>query len=66
MTTEERFQRIEGILDRVADNQQKFDAVLSILAEAQIKLTEAQKETQEQMRNLERQWAAYLNTIRPQ
>jgi hypothetical protein len=65
MTTEERFERIEGILDRVADNQSKFDVVLSTLAEAQIELAQAQKETQEQIRALERQWQAYLTTIRP-
>jgi hypothetical protein len=66
MTTEERFTRIESILERVVDNQAKFDTVLATLAEAQINLAQAQKETQEQMRALERQWQAYLNTIRPQ
>jgi hypothetical protein len=59
MTTEERFTRIETILERVAENQQKFDTVLSVLAESQITL-------QKEMRALERQWQAYLNTIRPQ
>jgi hypothetical protein len=65
MTVEERFERMESILERVAV-QAKFDTVLSTLAEAQISLAQAQKETQEQMRALERQWQAYLNTIRPQ
>jgi len=66
MTTDARFNRIETTLERVAnslaaitDNQVKFDAVLSTLAESQITL-------QQEMRNLERQWQAYLNTMRPQ
>jgi len=66
MTTEERFTRIETILEKVVDNQAKFDTVLATLAEAQIELAQAQKETQEQMRALERQWQAYLTTLRPQ
>jgi hypothetical protein len=67
MTTEERFNRIEdqlatitGALGRitttlaqVVNSQAKFDTVLSLLAEAQIK-------QQEQMAALERQWQAYL------
>jgi hypothetical protein len=66
MTPEERFSRIETTLDRVAntlaaitDNQVKFDTVLSVLAEEQIKLSQ-------EMRAMERRWEAYLNTIRPQ
>jgi hypothetical protein len=59
------FDRIESILERVVD-QAKFDTALGTLAESQISLAQAQKETQEQMRALERQWQAYLNTIRPQ
>lgn len=41
MTSEERFERIESILERMAENQQQFDVVFSTLAESHIKLTEA-------------------------
>lgn len=73
MTSEQRFDRIENALDRMAttlgtvvDNQHKFDTVLSVLAEAQVKLTEEHSKLASEMRALERQWQAYLLTIRPQ
>ena len=80
MTTEERFTRIESIVERVVDRQEQTGETLATLAESQIKLTESQiklteevAKTQMQVQalghaveNLERQWQAYLNTIRPQ
>jgi hypothetical protein len=80
MTSNQRFERIENALDRitntlgaVVDNQAKFDAVLSDLAESHIKTQEELRtltiqvtRTQEGLATLERQWQAYLNTIRPQ
>jgi hypothetical protein len=80
MTTEERFDRIESILERVVDNQGKFDTVLSVLAESHVKTQEAHLKTEESLQSLaaevartqqglqalERQWQAYLTTIRPQ
>ncbi len=41
MTTEERFDRIESILERVVDNQAKFDTVLSVLADSHVKKEES-------------------------
>jgi hypothetical protein len=80
MTTEDRFTRIENILSHVVDRQEQLDTALVTLAEAQTKLTEAQArlteaqaKTDTQLRALglvveatERQWQAYLTTIRPQ
>jgi hypothetical protein len=58
MTTEERFQRIEGILDRVVETQLQVDSTMLTLTESHIKLAQ-------EMRALELQWQAYLTTIRP-
>ena len=80
MTTEQRFERMEAILERMVDRQEQFDDALTTLTESQINLTEAQAKTdlqikaiglameqlQQQTAALERQWQAYINTIRPQ
>ena len=80
MTVEERFNRIETILERLADRQEQQDDTLTTLTESQIKLTdshiklaEQQAKTEMQVQalgifveQLERQWQAYLNTLRPQ
>ena len=80
MTTEERFTRMESILERLVDRQDQQDEVLTTLAESQIRLTESQtqltstvEQTQIQVQALShavdllsRQWQAYINTIRPQ
>ncbi len=71
---------MDSILERVVDNQAKFDTVLSVLAEAQVRTEEARFKTEESLQNLaaeaartqrglqalERQWQAYLTTLRPQ
>ena len=51
----------------------RLEQVMTALAEAQVKteestdrLTRAMAELAESQRDLQRQWAAYLNTIRPQ
>jgi hypothetical protein len=71
MKTEERFTRIAQAFDRMAvgfgqavDNQRRFDVLLSTLAEFQIKLAEAHRETQQDARALECQWQDHLNMIR--
>ena len=87
MTTEERFTRIETILEKIVDRQEQQDETLAVLvdshiktqeqirelAKAQTRLAERQAETEVQLKALglvveatERQWQAYLNTIRPQ
>ena len=72
MTVEERFERIEGLLDRVADTQLQIDGTMATLADSHIKLAEAQAETavqfrifQAEMQELKRQFQAYLSQ-RPQ
>ena len=44
MTPEERFNRIESILDRVVDTQLQIDTTVLALAESHIKLAEAMRE----------------------
>ena len=94
MTVEERFNRIETILERLADRQEQQDDTLTTLSESyinmaelqtrltesHIKLAEQQTKTEMQVQalgivverlsqqtaDLERQWQAYLNTLRPQ
>jgi hypothetical protein len=73
MTAEERFARIENILEIVVNNQHHHDETLSILAESHIKtqqeiqdLAAQVRQTKDNLDKLERQWQAYLNTIRPQ
>lgn len=80
MTTEERFTRIESILERVVDRQEQTDETVATLLDSQIKLTGEVAKTQlqvqalghaveqlgQQTSALERQWQAYLTTIRPQ
>ena len=87
MTTEERFDRIETILERVVDRQEQTDETvatlldshiktqeqLRTLADSHAKLAEAQAKTDTQIKalgllaeSLERQWQAYITTIRPQ
>lgn len=72
MTTEERFNRIESILDRVVDTQLQIVTSILTLSESHIKLVEAQTETanqlrafQAEMQELKRQFQAYLSK-RPQ
>ncbi len=72
MNTEERFERIERVLDRVADTQLQIDASLATLADSHSKLAEAQtaaaiglRELQAEMKDFKRQFEAYLRT-RPQ
>ena len=79
MNTEERFERMERILAIVVDNQHQFDATRT-LAESHIQtqqelrtLAASQAKTETQikalglaMEALERQWQAYINTLRPQ
>jgi predicted nuclease with TOPRIM domain len=50
MTTEERFERLENIMDHVVDRQERLDAVLETLAEAQVRSQEQYQETQGQFR----------------
>ena len=80
MTTEERFNRIENILERLADRREQTDETVAILADSHIKLTESQTRLAESqaktklqvqalglaVEQLKRQWHAYINTIRPQ
>jgi len=73
MTIEERFNRIESILEKVADNQAKQDVTLTTLIDSHIQTQEELqalaaevRKTQEGLQTLERQWQAYLTTIRPQ
>ena len=72
MTTEERFNRIESVLDRVVDTQLQIDATMATLAESHVKMADAQaaaavglRELQSEMKDLKRQFEAYLNR-RPQ
>jgi hypothetical protein len=72
VTTEERFQRIESILDRVVTTQLQIDETMATLADSHIKTQEelrtlavAQKESDAAIKDLTRKFEAYLNR-RPQ
>jgi hypothetical protein len=63
VTTEERFQRIENILDALASSIVAHDNQIESL----IKVAEQQKESiaklAESVANTERQWQAYINRL---
>jgi hypothetical protein len=58
MTTEERFARIENILDHVVDRREQLDAALTTLAESHIKTQEELQATAAMIGKLSAQVAA--------
>jgi len=66
MTTEERFNRIEHVLDRIVDTQLQIDGALATLADSHIKTQEAIRDLARKQAETDRQLQAYLTTVRPQ
>ena len=63
MTTEERFERLEGILDALASTVVAHDNQIEGLIKVAEKNSALLAETREAMAILDKRWQAYINTL---